>query len=174
MTIRPTRQEDLPHLLAIYHHARRFMAEHGNPHQWGQNRPSQEQVALDIALGQSYVLEEEGQIEGVFALIFGEDPTYAVIEEGDWLSHGGYATLHRVASAGHRSGVGQRCFAWCKERCRQEGVSLRVDTHRDNLPMQRAILSAGFTYCGIIHTADGSPRLAYEYTISLLNQGGSL
>jgi hypothetical protein len=28
--------------------------------------------------------------------------------------------------------------------------------------MQKCILRAGFTYCGIIHIADGSERLAYQ------------
>ena len=28
--------------------------------------------------------------------------------------------------------------------------------------MQKLIARAGFRYCGIIHVADGSPRLAYE------------
>ena len=35
MEIRHTTENDLPVILAIYAHARRFMAEHGNPNQWG-------------------------------------------------------------------------------------------------------------------------------------------
>ena len=40
--------------------------------------------------------------------------------------------------------------------------SIRIDTHRDNTVMQRAIVKAGFTYCGIIHCWNGSERLAYQ------------
>ena len=39
---------------------------------------------------------------------------------------------------------------------------LRIDTHADNQPMQNAIDSYGFCYCGIIHVADGTPRNAYD------------
>lgn len=34
MQIRQANIEDLPQLLALYDHARIFMAEHGNPAQW--------------------------------------------------------------------------------------------------------------------------------------------
>ena len=35
MEIRRTTVEDLPQLLALYAQARQFMADHGNPNQWG-------------------------------------------------------------------------------------------------------------------------------------------
>ena len=28
--------------------------------------------------------------------------------------------------------------------------------------MQRCILREGFSYCGVIHVADGTPRVAFE------------
>ncbi len=48
------------------------------------------------------------------------------------------------------------------EYCSKEIKHLRIDTHQDNKIMQHVILKNGFTYCGIIYTGDGSPRLAYE------------
>ena len=43
---------------------------------------------------------------------------------------------------------------------------MRIDTHAENLPMQRALEKAGFTPCGMIYLIggreDGDPRLAYE------------
>ena len=38
---------------------------------------------------------------------------------------------------------------------------IRIDTHEDNKIMQRAIARQGFSRCGIIHLANGSPRIAY-------------
>ena len=35
MKIRHSIPEDLPRIMEIYDYARRFMAEHGNPNQWG-------------------------------------------------------------------------------------------------------------------------------------------
>jgi hypothetical protein len=39
---------------------------------------------------------------------------------------------------------------------------LRVDTHADNLPMQRAIAGCGFSYAGVIYLANGDPRRAFD------------
>ena len=70
---------DLPRILALYAHARAFMAQNGNPSQWGQTRPTEADIAAHIAASELYVLREEGEIHGVFAFILGEDPTYRVI-----------------------------------------------------------------------------------------------
>ena len=104
-----------------------------------------------------YVVENDGRIDGVFALIFGEDPTYRMIE-GNWLDDSPYGTIHRVASAEGAHGIFAAALAFALEKSKH----LRIDTHRDNLPMQHLILKHGFQYCGVIYVADGSPRFAYE------------
>ena len=40
---------------------------------------------------------------------------------------------------------------------------LRIDTHKDNRPMQAVIRKFGFQECGVIYVADGSSRLAFDY-----------
>ncbi|MGN0564917.1 MAG: N-acetyltransferase, partial [Candidatus Heritagella sp.] len=107
-----------------------------------------------------HVCVESGRIEGVFTLIFGEEPTYRVIEQGAWPDEKPYATLHRMASSGRVPRVSDACFSYAKARF----ARLRVDTHRDNGPMRRAIERNGFVYCGVIHVQDGSARLAYQFT----------
>lgn len=74
-----------------------------------------------------------------------------------------YAAIHRVASDGTEKGV----FAKIAEYCKKEIPHLRIDTHERNLPMQGAVQKCGFHRCGIIHIADGSPRIAYEYVEKL-------
>lgn len=98
---------DLPRILALYAHARAFMAQNGNPSQWGQTRPTEADIAAHIAARELYVLREEGEIRGVFAFILGEDPTYRVIEQGAWLSDAPYGTIHAVASDGQIHGPAQ-------------------------------------------------------------------
>lgn len=99
------------------------------------------------------------KIIGVFALIIGEDPTYLEIQDGSWRSDETYGTIHRLASDGITKGIARACFDFCHDRCHY----LRIDTHKDNLPMQAAIKKYGFVYCGIIHVADGSERVAFDY-----------
>ena len=48
------------------------------------------------------------------------------------------------------------------EFCSEKISHLRIDTHEDNIVMQHLIIKNGFRKCGIIHIADGSPRIAYE------------
>ena len=55
-------------------------------------------------------------------------------------------------------GVAADVITWCLEHCE----SLRADTHADNKAMQHILEETGFTRCGVIHVADGSPRFAYQ------------
>lgn len=156
MTIRLTRLEDLPVLREIFANARRFMAEHNNPTQWGNTSPDESLVLTDIRLGNSYVCEEKNHIYATFALVPGEDPTYAVIQ-GAWKNDRPYATLHRIASSGEKPGMMDEIVRYAFTRF----PNLRGDTHHNNLPMQKAFERNGFEECGVIWVRDGSPRIAY-------------
>ena len=149
---------ELDQIMDIYARARAFMAQNGNPTQWGDTYPPRELIEEDILSNRLFVCVINGELEAVFAFILGEDPTYKKIEDGQWLANGPYGTLHRLASAGHRPGVARMVIEWCLEHCE----SLRADTHADNKIMQHVLESNGFTRCGIIHVADGSPRIAYQ------------
>lgn len=150
---------DLPQILQIYAHAREAMADSGNPTQWGDNFPPQELLEEDIDSNRLFVYVVNGQLLGVFAFILGVDPTYQVIEDGAWLNDAlPYGTIHRLASSGKSKGVASAVIEWCLEHCQ----SLRADTHADNQIMQHLLEKNGFTRCGIIHVADGTPRIAYQ------------
>lgn len=64
--IRPATQADMEEILKIYAQARRFMAENGNPTQWGQHHPAREILEEDIGLNRLYVLEDGARLQGVF------------------------------------------------------------------------------------------------------------
>ena len=157
MTVRNATIEDLPIILKIYDRARSYMRETGNPNQWGSHNPPIFVLEKDIMSGNLYVLEDEHEIQGVFAFIIGEDPTYRVID-GAWRSDKPYGTIHRIAASGKKRGV----FTACIEFCERKIDHLRIDTHQDNRIMQHLVTKHGFRYCGIIHLADGSSRLAYD------------
>ena len=162
MEIRHTRIDDLPRLQEIYQFARQFMAEHGNPNQWGPtNWPPQALLESDIATGISYVCEHDGRIVGTFAFLCGPniEPTYRTIFDGAWIDDGPYGVIHRMASDGSVKGIGAFCIDWAFKQCGH----LRVDTHGDNLVMQNLLVKLGFTHCGTIYVEeDDYPRLAYE------------
>ena len=156
--IRLAQEKDLKKIQGIYAHAREFMAEHGNPTQWGQTHPKEDVLRNDIEKKQLYLIEEQEKILGVFALIIGEDPTYQRIEQGGWRESSTYGTIHRVASAPEEHGIMDQVIAFSWDTIRH----LRIDTHENNQVMQYLIQKNGFKKCGIIYTDDGSPRIAFE------------
>ncbi len=187
MNIRRASFAELPRITEIYAAARAFMRRAGNTQQWGGAYPSEETVREDIEKERLYVCEEDGELLGVFCYFFGEEPTYREIFDGEWLdaselcgaeaaepsaqqgaadttcSPAGaehYGVMHRVAVAehAHGRGVAAACFEFCLDRC----CDLRIDTHRDNIPMQRALARAGFSRRGIIYLANGDERIAYR------------
>lgn len=158
MTIRPAVPADLPALLDIFTAAKAFMVRTGNPHQWREGYPGADLMKEEIARGVCYLVEENGEAVGTFCAIPGEEPTYKVIYDGAWPDEEPYLTIHRLAANGKARGVAKACFAFCAER----GVPLRIDTHADNHVMQNLLAENGFSYCGRILLANGSPRLAYH------------
>lgn len=158
-TIRQATTADIPQLKEIFALAHTFMADTGNPTQWAANYPSDELLKGDIASGDCYVILSDGDIAATFVLREGPDPTYTSIYNGAWLNNEPYAVIHRIASNGKTRGMMHTAMQFARQRYR----NIRIDTHRDNTIMQKAILKEGFIYCGIIHCWNGSERLAYQY-----------
>ncbi len=163
MEIRKSQLEDVPRIMEIYARARRFMAAHGNPHQWGPtNWPPEQLILRDIEQGRSYVCEDDaGRVVGTFSYAFGPDiePTYREIEGGAWRSEAPYGVVHRIATDGSVRGVGTYCLSWAFAH----SGHLRVDTHGDNVVMQNLLAKLGFTPVGTIYVEeDDYPRIAYE------------
>lgn len=159
-TIRQASQTDMPQLKKIFALARSFMAHTGNPAQWTANYPSDELLKSDIASGDCYVIQSDGNIVATFVLRMGPDPTYSTIYDGEWLNEAPYSVIHRIASNGKVRGIMHTAMQFAKQCCH----NIRIDTHRDNTIMQNAIQKEGFKYCGIIHCWNESERWAYQYT----------
>ena len=158
MKIELATRERVEEILDIYENARKYMRAHGNMEQWNGNYPSREVILADIDAAQLYLCTEADEIYGVFCYFEGEDPTYLKIFDGAWLNDRPYGVMHRVAVAKHQKGVASFCFAYCLGRCH----NLKIDTHKDNYPMQRALEKNGFQKCGIIYLASGDERVAFQ------------
>lgn len=159
--VRNAVSSDLPRIEEIYAYARDFMARTGNPNQWGKTNPPHAWLVDDIEKQLLHVICDDRGIHGVFYFYIGEDPTYGSIEDGAWESTAEYGTIHRIASDGS-GGILRTAVEFCK----QYSDHIRIDTHHDNVIMQNAVARLGFRRSGIIHLANGSPRIAYELNIS--------
>ena len=162
---RKTQYGEIPQVMKMIRQAQAYMKEQGID-QWQNGYPNEAAIADDISKGYSYVMEENGKIIGTMAVIFDGEPTYDKIYEGAWkTTEEPYAAIHRVAVDTDCKGKGiagnmvEEVVKMCKER----GVrSIKNDTHRDNLSMQRMQAKAGFEYCGVIYLEDGAERIAFE------------
>ena len=155
--IYPTKKEELDEAMAIYDHARLFMRQNGNLEQWINGYPSKEIILEDIALNRSFVIKKDNNIEAVFTFINGNDETYNYIE-GKWLNDEPYGVIHRIASKHQEKGMLKAAVDYGFRFVR----NMRIDTHKDNIVMQKALEKEGFIKCGIIYLKDGNPRIAYQ------------
>lgn len=155
--IRHAEIKDLDVIMKIYESAKKYMNETGNPNQWNDGYPEREILINDMEKKQCFVYEENDVVHGVFVFIIGEDPTYNIIEDGEWLNDEPYGTIHRIASDGKCRGVFSKCMQFCTGKI----DNIRIDTHHDNVIMQTLVEKQGFIKCGIIYVRNHSPRIAY-------------
>jgi len=159
MTIRKSGAGDIDEILLIYSDARRFMRDNGNPAQWKDGYPPREMIEHDIKTGKSYLCAGDNGAAAVFRFDTGRDPDYEVID-GAWLNSAPYGVVHRIAS--RQKGAGEFCLRWCLGQC----GNIRIDTHKDNIPMRCLLAKLGFTYCGIIRVLNGTEeRMAFHLCV---------
>lgn len=158
MIIRAATYDDVDAANKIYNEAREFMRETGNCDQWCGAYPGKEDIIKGIIDGTSYVCEDAGEVVATFYFRVGIDPTYIKIYNGEWLSDAEYAAVHRIAVKYRGRGIA----GFIMDECFKMHPNLKIDTHRDNIPMQHSLLRFGFKYCGIIHLLTGEERLAYQ------------
>lgn len=161
METRLSQENDVPSILALYQKARLFMAEHGNPNQWTKGAPDGASLKKDRLLGRSYVVVDQGVIVGTYALLE-HDSNYDEID-GAWLNNSPYVAVHRLASI--KPAVGTFILTTLCQRY----PNVRIDTHKDNVPMRNLLAKLGFDHCGIVYLRDkdNSPREAYMKVSSL-------
>ncbi|MCR5180716.1 MAG: N-acetyltransferase [Bacteroidaceae bacterium] len=157
---------DIPAILPVFDAARQIMRSSGNHHQWADDYPSTAAVESDLQREGAYVIEDHGRIVAYFACLPSPEPTYSQIYDGQWLDDSlPYYVVHRIASYPTAHHIFRDLMDYCFAKSsspQAQGGNIRIDTHRDNSIMQHLILTYGFTYCGIIHLANGDERLAYQ------------
>ena len=158
MYIRKTTETDLVAIEEIYKEAKRFMRESGNPNQWRDGYPNAESARQDMLDGIGYVCVEDNEVVAVFAFGKGIDKTYEIIYDGAWVNDLPYAFIHRIAVKKHGMGIVDFCFS----ECFKIHPNLKIDTHENNIPMQKVLMRNGFKRCGIIHLENGEERIAFQ------------
>ena len=165
-TIRKATPTDIGVILRLIELGKQKMRSEGNDEQWTGGNPKRELLEEDVRHGHSYLIEEDdgehqssGHPIATFAFIPSPEPTYAKIYEGCWLDdERPYYVIHRAASCPEVHGI----MTYILDYAFSQTDNIKIDTHRKNKTMQRALIKKGFTYCGIIYLQDGAERLAYQ------------
>jgi len=113
-------------------------------------------------------LLKDDNVVGTVVVSFDKDKNYEYIYNGGWVSDDKYAVIHRMAVDSNYKGIGLSSVIIknIEKLCLGKGMhSIRIDTHKENISMQRLLQKNEFKYCGIIYLEDKSKRIAFEKTL---------
>ncbi len=168
MLIEKSTYDQIDQILTIIESAKTFFKSKGID-QWQDGYPNRAVIAEDIDKGYSYILKNpDNIIIGTASISFDGEPSYNYIE-GAWKYEGNYTVLHRLAIDPREKGRGLAVsfLEFAHQLSLENQIYLmRVDTHRENLAMQRVLEKLGYSYSGIIYLESGDERLAYEKKLS--------
>jgi GNAT superfamily N-acetyltransferase len=140
LQFRRTTPADIPTILHFMETAKKELAAQGVD-QWQDGYPNETSLFEDIRRGESYVvITTDGHLVASAMISFSCEVNYNKIEEGKWLTSGKpcYGVIHRIVIApeAKRKGVASFIIEQLHKMAVQEQAgSLRIDTHRDNMPM---------------------------------------
>ena len=164
MEFRKSAQKDVNSIMEIIKQAQAYLKKM-RINQWQNNYPNLETIRKDIIDNNSYVLLINNNIVATAAVSFDKEKTYDLIYDGEWISNNEYAVIHRIAVHNSYKGLGlsTEIIKNVEKLCLKRDVySIKIDTHEDNLSMQKLLKKNRFKYCGIIYLEDKSKRLAFE------------
>ena len=165
MVIRKAKVSDIHEIVEVFSDAKQSMKAAGI-NQWNEEYPGASEAQRDIENGTAYVLWDDEHVIGYSAIVFSEDINYLKID-GRWLNDEPYGVIHRtcVLSSCKGKGLARMFFDYAEKLAKEKGIhNMRIDTHKDNVPMQHCIAKHGYTYCGVVYmvNGDGSPRDAFQ------------
>lgn len=142
--------------------------------QWQDGYPNVLAIENDISNGESYlVIDSDGAVVATSMFTSNPESTYADID-GKWITPQGlaYGVIHRMAIAqAHRKlGIAQFMIDQFERKLIAQNIaSLKIDTHKDNIGMQKLLTKLGYGYCGVITLRSGDLRLGFEKVLGLVS-----
>lgn len=111
-----------------------------------------------------YVLEDKEIIVSTL-IIYDKDQDYENNLVGTWNSPKPYVALHRIATlnGARKKGYGRKIIEFAEAYARENNFkSIRIDTHRENKPMQNLLSSMEYNFVGLVFLDGKRERFAYE------------
>lgn len=168
MKVRPAKKDDLDDIMSVVHRLQKEYFEKNEIPQWQNGYPSRETFLKDIEDRSLFVMYLGECLIGFASIKYAAEPTYSVIENGNWEKDDSYLVIHRfgINPDWHKMGMGTTLIAIADKICEANSISsIRADTHEKNAGMIALLEKSGFKKRGIIHLENGDPRLAFEKNI---------
>lgn len=166
MKLQKATVKDMPAIMDIIAAAQHHLAFQ-KIDQWQDGYPSEKQIRTDIENQQSYIVVEQNVIIGTTVLMVQPEPSYQKIT-GSWITatNNCYGVIHRLAIANkhRRSGVAKFVVDAFETMIKnhEKAISIRIDTHPQNVGMINLLNNNHFQHCGGIYLENGDYRLAFE------------
>lgn len=158
----------IDNVIDIINQAKAYFKEQGI-NQWQDGYPNVQSIEDDIKNNNSYVLIDNDKVVGTMFFNIGHDKTYDYIEDGHWLTNEDYAVIHRIVVDNQMKGKNTAAYLleYAIKECKMYNIkSIRIDTHIDNLSMQRFLKKHDFVHCGTIYLESGDSRISFEKILS--------
>ena len=169
MEFRRAKISDLEQIVDIIEEAKKYLKE-AKVDQWQNGYPEKNDLRKDIEGGNSYVLVNENDVLATTVISLKGESTYNSIFHGQWVTEEEYMVMHRVAVHSNYKGKGlfkELIKEAAKIALSNNILSIKIDTHKDNVSMQKALCNNNFEKCGLIYLEDGSERIAFELVLSI-------
>lgn len=151
MQIVKAKVNDINELIKVYHIAVDHMFNENNTNQWQHDEDNFVRLVNKYIDDKNfYIIKENDEIVGFFAMIFGVDITYNQID-GKWINNDPYVTVHKIASKYYKKGIASFMLNYVINQAIKNNVyNIRIDTHKDNISMQSFLAKHNFVKCGVI------------------------
>lgn len=158
-------KEDIDSIMTIINQAKKYFKDQGI-NQWQDGYPNYDSILVDVKNKESFVIKENDEVIATCMVSIQKEPTYKNIYEGKWLNQDPYLVIHRVAVREDMKGKQVASFMINQAiQMYPDLHNVRMDTHHDNISMQRLLEKNDFKYCGIIYLVSGDPRKAFQKVI---------
>lgn len=168
MEIKLAQQTDIKQIMEVISDAKSLLKKSGSM-QWNtpDGYPNEDVFINDIKKDNLYALWDNDILVGIMACVTGIDENYEEIE-GNWITNGPYLTIHRIAirKEYYHTKSSHKLINYAINLAKElHCISIKVDTHPLNIPMQKLLLFFNFIHCGTItlkRSKIDNLRLAYE------------
>lgn len=166
MEIKLAAISDIEAIMEIINNAKAYLREHGSS-QWNgeDGYPNIDTFLNDIKNNFCYIAIKNNKILGVMSLINTPDISY---QKYNFWHFNDYISIHRIAinHNEYHIGVADKLISFAINYAKSKNISsIRCDTHKKNIPMQKLLIKHEFKYLNEIELVSNNQdniRLAFE------------